>query len=85
MALNDINKLLHTSWNCKYHIVFAPKYRRMVFYKNKKTEVGKIQRKLCEWKGVPSLDKEIHAFSAVIQAFIAESIRESPNFSETAY
>ena len=36
MGLNDINKLLHTSWNCKYHIVFAPKYRRMVFYKNKK-------------------------------------------------
>ena len=41
MGLNDINKLSHTSWNCKYYIVFAPKYRRMVFYKNKKTEVAK--------------------------------------------
>ena len=84
-VMKDNNSLAHSTWNCKYHLVFAPKYRRMVFYKNKKTEVGKIQRKLCEWKGVPSLDKEIHAFSAVIQAFIAESIRESPNFSKTAY
>lgn len=52
MSLNDINKLSHTSWNCKYHIVFAPKYRRMVFYKDKREEVGEILRKLCEWKGV---------------------------------
>ena len=47
---NDINKLSHTQWNCKYHIVFAPKYRRNFFYKEKKTEVGKILRQLCEWK-----------------------------------
>lgn len=47
----DINKLSHTQWNCKYHIVFAPKYRRRFFYKDKKTEVGKILRQLCEWKG----------------------------------
>ena len=59
MALNDINKLLHTSWNCKYHIVFAAKYRRIVFYKNKKTEVGKILRKLCEWKGVNIIEAEV--------------------------
>ena len=31
MSLNDINSLSHTKWNCKYHIVFAPKYRRKVF------------------------------------------------------
>ena len=36
MGLNDINSLSHTRWNCKYHIVFAPKYRRKVFYKEKK-------------------------------------------------
>ena len=59
MSLNDINKLSHTSWNCKYHIVFAPKYRRMVFYKNKKVEIGKILRKLCEWKGVKIIEAEI--------------------------
>ena len=47
---NDINKLSHTQWNCKYHIVFAPKYRRRFFYKEKKVEVGKILRQLCEWK-----------------------------------
>ena len=34
--------LAHTTWNCKYHIVFAPKYRRKVFYKEKRREVGKI-------------------------------------------
>jgi putative transposase len=59
MGLNDINKLSHTSWNCKYHIVFAPKYRRMVFYKNKRAEVGKILRKLCEWKGIKIIEAEV--------------------------
>ena len=59
MGLNDINRLSHTSWNCKYHIVFAPKYRRMVFYKNKKEEVEKILRKLCEWKGVNIIEAQV--------------------------
>ena len=36
MGMNDINSLSHTKWNCKYHIVFAPKYRRKVF--SKRTE-----------------------------------------------
>ena len=48
---NDLNKLSHTTWNCKYHIVLAPKYRRQVFYREKRVEIGKILRKLCEWKG----------------------------------
>ena len=51
MGLNDIHSLSHTKWNCKYHIVFAPKYRRKVFYKEKRVAVGKILRQLCEWKG----------------------------------
>ena len=51
MGLNDINSLSHTRWNCKYHIVFAPKYRRKVFYREKKAAIGKILRQLCEWKG----------------------------------
>ncbi len=46
--MNDNNSLAHTSWNCKYHIVFAPKYRRQIFYNDKKTEIGKILRELCE-------------------------------------
>ena len=47
MSLNDINSLSHTKWNCKYHIVFAPKYRRKVFYKEK-CAARKILRQLCE-------------------------------------
>ena len=67
MGLNDINSLSHTRWNCKYHIVFAPKYRRKVFYKEKKAAIGKILRQLCEWKGVRIIEAEacpnhIHLF-----------------------
>ena len=43
---NDLQSLAHTRWNCKYHIVFAPKYRRMVFYGEKKREIGKILRRV---------------------------------------
>lgn len=39
---NDVKSLAHTSWNCKYHIVFAPKYRRKVFFGEKRVEIGKI-------------------------------------------
>ena len=59
MSLNDINSLAHSKWNCKYHIVFAPKNRRMVFYGQKKVAVGKILRQLCEWKGVRILEAEL--------------------------
>ena len=52
MSMNDINSLLRSKWNCKYHIVFAPKYRRKVFYGEKRVAIGKILRQLCEWKGV---------------------------------
>ena len=48
--MNDINSLSHTAWNCKYHIVFAPKYRRKVFYEEKRQDVGAILRELCKWK-----------------------------------
>ena len=59
MGMNDINSLSHTKWNCKYHIVFAPKYRRKVFYKAKRAAIGKILRQLCEWKGVNILEAEV--------------------------
>ena len=59
MGLNDIHSLSHTKWNCKYHIVFVPKYRRKVFYHEKRAEVGKILRQLCEWKGVRLLEGEV--------------------------
>ena len=56
---NDINSLSHTSWNCKYHIVFAPKYRRKVFYGEKRREIGAILRQLCEWTGVKIIEAEV--------------------------
>ena len=56
---NDINSLSHTKWNCKYHIVFAPKYRRKVFYQEKRLAIGKILRQLCEWKGVNIIEAEV--------------------------
>ena len=59
MSLNDINSLSHTKWNCKYHIVFEPKYRRKVFYNEKRVAVGKILRQLCEWKGVRIIEAEV--------------------------
>ncbi|MEA3570028.1 IS200/IS605 family transposase [Paenibacillus phoenicis] len=55
----DKSSLVHTRWNCKYHIVFAPKYRRQVIYGKLKREIGKIIRELCERKGV-----EIHEAEA---------------------
>ena len=59
MSLNDINSLSHTKWNCKYHIVFAPKYRRKVFYGQHRAAIGKILRQLCEWKGVNIIEAEV--------------------------
>ncbi len=56
---NDTNSLAHTTWNCKYHIVFAPKYRRKVFFGQKRLEIGAILRSLCEWKGVEIIEAEV--------------------------
>ena len=52
----DINSLAHTKWNCKYHIVFAPKYRRQVIYGKIKKDIGEIFEKLCERKGVEIIE-----------------------------
>ena len=59
MTRHDINSLSHSKWNCKYHIVFAPKYRRMVIYRQIKMDVGRILRKLCEQKGVEIIEAEV--------------------------
>ena len=56
---NDSNSLAHTTWNCKYHIVFAPKYRRQLIYGELKADVGKILRELCEWKGIKIIEAEL--------------------------
>ena len=52
----DNSSLAHTKWNCKYHIVFAPKYRRQIIYGKIKVDIGIILRKLCERKGVEIIE-----------------------------
>ena len=54
----DTDSLAHTRWNCKYHIVFAPKYRRQIIYGKIKVDIGMMLRKLCEYKGVEILEAE---------------------------
>ena len=57
--MNDIHSLAHSKWNCKYHIVFAPKYRRKTMFGTKGREIGAILRELCKWKGVNIIEAEI--------------------------
>ena len=54
----DTDRLAHTKWNCKYHIVFAPKYRRQVIYGKIKADIGIMLRKLCEYKQVEIIEAE---------------------------
>ena len=56
---SDNLSLAHTCWNCKYHVVFAPKYRRKEFYGLKRLGIGAILRKLCEWKGIAIHEAEV--------------------------
>ena len=56
--MNDTNSLSHSKWNCKYHIVFAPKYRRQAIYGKIKVDIGKIIRKLCEQQKVEIIEAE---------------------------
>ena len=58
MTRDDISSLAHSKWNCKYHVVFTPKYRRMVIYNQIKIDIGRILRKLCEQKGVEIIQAE---------------------------
>ena len=64
----DNNSLSHTKYNCKYHIVFAPKFRRKEIYGELKKEIGNILRQLCEWKGVTII--EAHACVDHIHIFV---------------
>ena len=54
----DTNSLAHTKWECKYHIVFAPKYRRQIIYGKIKLDIGQMLRKLCEYKGIEIIEAE---------------------------
>ena len=54
----DVDSLSHTTWRCQYHVVFAPKYRRMVIYGQIKKDIGQILRKLCEQKDIEIIEAE---------------------------
>ena len=55
----DKNTLSHTTWECKYHLIFAPKYRRQIIYGKIKQDVGKILRDLCDRKGIEIIEAEL--------------------------
>jgi putative transposase len=57
--MEDTKSLAHTKWNCKYHIVFAPKFRRKAIFGELKVEIGKILRELCNWKQVNIIEAEL--------------------------
>ena len=50
------DSIAHTKWNCKYHIVFTPKFRRKAIYGKLKADIGKILRELCKWKEVEIIE-----------------------------
>ena len=56
--MKDMNSLSHSKWRCKYHIVFAPKYRRQIIYKKLRRDIGKILRTLCENKKANIIEAE---------------------------
>ena len=75
----DKNTLSHTAWNCKYHVVFAPKYRRQIIYGKIKADVGRILRELCERKGIEILEASlwkdhVHMLISVPPKFSISSI-----------
>ena len=55
----DTNSLAHTKWECKYHIVFAPKYRRQIIYGKIRQDIGQMLRKPCEYKGIEIIEAEL--------------------------
>ena len=66
---NNESSIAHTKWNCKYHIVFTPKYRRKAIYGQLKAEIGKILRELCNWKEVEII--EAHACVDHIHMYVS--------------
>jgi len=54
----DLDSLAYTTWNCKYHVVFAPKYGRKIIYAEIKKDIGAVLRKLCQYKGIKIIEAE---------------------------
>lgn len=55
----DMNSLSHSKWECKYHVVFAPKFRRKVIYGQLKRDIANILSMLCKRKGVEIIEAEM--------------------------
>ena len=75
----DVDTLAHTKWNCIYHIVFIPKYRRKSMYGKVKKDINEILRKLCEYKGVEIVS------GAVCADNIHMCLKIPPKFSVSAF
>ena len=58
MKTSNTNSLAHTTWDCKYHLVFAPKFRRQIIYRELRADIGKILRELCERKGIEIVEAQ---------------------------
>ena len=72
----DVSSLEHTSWRCQYHMVFAPKYRRMEVYGKIKEDIGIILRKLCQQ--VDTVGRNKKAIKAYIQNQLEEDKISDP-------
>ena len=73
----DVNSLSHTKWNCKYHIVFAPKFRRKIVYGKLKQDIANILSMLCKRKGVKIVEAEIcpdHVHMRVFDSSITQKV-----------
>ena len=77
--MQDSQSLSHTKWNCKYHIVFAPKFRRQAIYLKLEEDIGKILRQLCEQKKVSIIE----ATACIDHVHMLVSI--PPNLSVSAF
>jgi putative transposase len=75
---DDTSSLSHTKWNCQYHIVFMPKYRRKAIYGKLRADIGKYLRRLCEYKGVEIV--EAHAMSDYIHMLVKNTTQTSSEF-----
>ena len=58
MKTSNTNSLAHTTWDCKYHLIFAPKFRRQIIYRELRADIGKILRELCERKGIEIVEAQ---------------------------
>ena len=75
----DASSLEHTSWRCQYHVVFAPKYRRMEIYGKIKEDIGIILRKLCQQKSVEIIEAQacpdhIHMLISILPKYSVSQI-----------